>query len=123
MSVAVRLARRPCLILEDGSLSPACRKAPEITDSMIPNERVALLRAQAFLDANGVQRIPVSGSWSAAEPLTPRMLVEVLDSERGPYRAKLKSITYTISISNDGSKKTITADAAVQLERLADDLD
>lgn len=117
--ISVRLARKPCLILADGSLSPSCRQAPEIVDGLIPSERVALVRAQAFLDANGAPRVPVAGNWAAAENLFPRQLIEVLDSERGPYKAKLKSVTYTLSIND----KTVTADAAVRLERLADDLD
>ena len=119
MSITVRLARRPCLILADGTPGPACRQAPEIVDGLIPSERVALVRARAFLDAHGVERVPVSGNWAAAENLAPRQLLEVLDSERGPYRAKVKSVTYSITIN----ERTVTADAAVRLERLADDLD
>ena len=121
MSITIRLARRPCVIRADGTLSPECRVAPIITDGMIPTERVALVRAQAFLDANGERRVPVSGDAPAPVARIPGDIVEVLDGERGPYRAKLTAITYTVAIDADG--RSVTADARYQLERLADDFD
>ena len=116
-AVTVRLARKPGVILADGSLGPDCRVAPTITESMIPNERVALLRAMAELDAQ-VPRVGISGSIPAPGNLEPGTIGELIDSERGPVRAKLKSITYTLAISDDG--RSFTADASVSLERIDD---
>lgn len=116
-AVTVRLARTPGVILADGSLGPGCRVAPTITDAMIPTERVALLRAMAELDAQ-VARVPISGSIPAPGNLEPGTIGELIDSERGPVRAKLKSITYTLTMGDDGV--SFTADASVNLERLDD---
>lgn len=116
-AVTVRLARRPGVILADGTLGPACRVAPMITDAMIPSERVALVRAMAELDAQA-PRVPISGSIPAPGNLEPGSIGELIDSERGPVRVKLKSITYSLAMGDDGT--TFTADASVAMERLDD---
>ena len=116
-AVTVRLARKPGIILADGSLGPECRVAPTITDAMIPTERVALLRAMAELDAQ-VPRVPISGSIPASGNMEPGTIGLLIDSDRGPVAAKLKSITYTLAISDDG--RSFTADASVSLERIDD---
>lgn len=116
-AVTVRLVRKPGVVLGDGTLGPECRVAPTVTDSMIPSERVALVRAMAELDAQ-YPRIPVSISIPAPGNLEPGTIKELVDSERGPVRAKLKDITYTLTIDDDG--QTFTADAQLSLERLDD---
>ena len=114
-AVTVRLARSPGVILADGTLGPGCRVAPTITEAMIPTERVALVRAMAELDAQ-VPRVPITGSIPAPAHLDPGSIGELIDSERGPVRAKLKAITYTLAISEDG--RSFTADAQLSLERI-----
>lgn len=118
MSITVRLARLPGLILSDGTLGPGCRVAPTITDSMLPSERVALLRAESELDRLGVQRIPISGAVPAPSPMETGTVGLLIDGERGPVPAKLTGISYSISISDDG--RSMTADASLTLERLDD---
>lgn len=117
MSITVRLARSPGLILEDGTLGPGSRVAPTITDSMLPSERAALLRAEAELDELGVQRVPVSGAIPAPANLEPGTVGRLIDTERGPVAAKLTSITYSLSISDFGQ---FSADASLNMERLDD---
>lgn len=122
-AISVRLARSPCSVASDGTLGSGCRQAPEITDGMIPTEAVALERARIFLDGNQQRRVPVSGSWAAAEPLEPRQLVLVLDTERGPYVAKVVGLAYAVTLTGEAGSRTITADCGITLERLADALD
>jgi len=118
MSITVRLARRPGVILADGTLGPGCRVAPTITEAMIPSERAALLRAEAELDRLGVQRVPISGNVPAPAHRETGTIGQLIDSERGPVAAKLVGIAYSLAISDDG--REITADAALSLERLDD---
>jgi hypothetical protein len=118
MSITVRLARRPGLILADGTLGPGCRVAPTVTESMLPNERAALLRAEAELDRLGVQRMPISGAIPAPAHLETGTMGQLIDHERGPVAAKLVGITYSIAISDDG--REVTADASLSLERIDD---
>ena len=117
MSITVRLARSPGLILADGTLGPGCRVAPTITDSMLPSERAALLRAEAELDRIGVQRTPVSGAIPAPINLEPGTVGLLIDGERGPVAAKLISITYSLVVGDFGQ---FTADASLNMERLDD---
>ena len=117
MSITVRLARSPGLILEDGTLGPGSRVAPTITEAMLPSERGALLRAEAELDELGVQRVPVSGAIPAPVNLEPGPVGLLVDSERGPVPAKLTSITYSLSIGDFGQ---FSADASLNMERLDD---
>jgi hypothetical protein len=116
MSITVRLARLPGLILADGSLGPGCRVAPTVTDSMLPSERAALLRAEAELDRLGVQRVPITGAIPAPGHLETGTVGLLIDGERGPTPAKLTGITYSLSLSDDG--RSVTADATLNLERL-----
>lgn len=117
MSITVRLARSPGLILADGTLGgPGCRVAPTITDAMLPSERVALLRAEAELDRIGVQRVAISGSIPAPGHLETGTVGLLIDGERGPVAAKLVGITYSISVGEDG--RSVTADASLNLERV-----
>jgi hypothetical protein len=119
--ISVRLVRKPAVVLADGSLSGEVRQAPEIVDGMITTERCALRRAEAFLDAHGVARVPVEVAMPVdGADYEPGQLVEMLDSERGLYKAKITSVSYAISFGDDGS---YTADAQLSLERLKDDLD
>jgi hypothetical protein len=116
-AVTVRLARTPGVILADGTLGPGCRVAPTVTDAMIPSERVALVRAMAELDTQA-PRVPISGSIPAPGNLEPGTIGELIDSERGPVRAKLTAITYTLAVGDDGL--SFTADSSVTMERLDD---
>lgn len=114
--ISVRLVRRPAVLLEDGTIGGDARVAPTITESALPSERVALLRARAEIDAH-VPMVPCSITMPDPGNLMPGTIGQLIDSERQPVAAKLVAITHTISIGDDGS---LTADATLGLERIDD---
>jgi len=116
-SISVRLVRKPAILMADGSLGGTVRIAPTVVEASLPSERAALLRARADLDAGGLQRVPMSATIAAPTHLMPGTIGQLIDSERGPVPAKLKSITYSLSIGDD---RTLTADAQITVERLDD---
>jgi len=114
--VNVRLVRKPAVLLANGTLGGDVRIAPTVTESAIADERSALIRARAELDAS-VQRVGMSATIPAPTRMVPGTIGRLIDRERGPVAAKLTAITYRISISDD---RALTADADLSVERIDD---
>lgn len=92
----------------------------ELVDQLVTNRPVAILTGKTLIDREYSNRSAVELGVNPAGHLAPGSLVEVIDGEIGPYRARLNRVVRTYVAVRDEGRVGFKADANLSLERNED---
>lgn len=115
--ISVNVYRFPCVCSEvGGEIVPTeeCISGPDINDSMIETQDVAIVRGTSEINNNDSHRVRVSGLTFYNEFHRPGSLCNFSDLESGNFNTVVEKSAIIIKKS---SRDKYTADLNIQLER------
>lgn len=116
--ISVNVTRIPCVCYEDeyGEIvaSEECFSGPNISDSLILTEAVAVARGTSLINQNSTDRVRVSGDMHLDDYMKPGTRCLFSDSEKGDFNSIILQSSIDIRKNKKGS---YNAEIKIQLER------